>query len=70
MRKVVIKTTQISNKREEFTLPDFFWLGTPRSTRHAVFDRLNHTRLQTDRPKAHVGLVGLLTTLPEPHFLD
>ena len=41
-------------------------LGTPPSRHGLVFQaaRVNHTQLQTNRPKGRVGLNALLTTLP------
>ena len=43
-------------------------LGTPPSRHDLVFQfqavRVNHTQLQTNRPKGRVGLNALLTTLP------
>lgn len=44
----------------------FFWLDGVDALLDLQTDRLiNRTRLQTDRPKVRVGLVGLLTTLAD-----
>lgn len=77
--KLVIKTIQISNQRKS-TLPgEYFFVRGP----HLVDGLLRtyHVYRQTDltisdcrqtdqKPKARVDLVNLLTTLPEPQFLD
>lgn len=69
-RNLVIRTTHISNQNEIDPSRLWFWLGTPlrRRSRHSTCpvyqtDRLNHTRLQTERPKARLGVVGILNTL-------
>lgn len=60
----MIKATIISDKSEIFLL-----VGDPtKSTVYSTcpvyqIDRLTHTRLQTDRSSARLGLLGLLTTL-------
>ena len=77
----MIKATNSSDQSIVITGPDFFFfflVGDPtKSTAQRLLDmflyqtaRINRVLLQTDRPDAGVGLIGLSTTLVRLFGLD